>query len=89
LEFPYEVSEKWRNKFQMPVSSREDSYKEEVLATLGYLKLRKIKRMMLENQADLGKTHTADEQLTLLQTHQALKQMEREILLQYGTVIMR
>ncbi len=89
LEFPYEISEKWRNKFQMPVSSREESYKEEVIATMGYLKLRKIKRMMMENQADLGKPHSAEEQITLLQTHQALKQMEREILLQYGTVIMR
>jgi DNA primase len=89
LEFPYELSEKWRNKFQMPVSSREESYREEVKATLGYLKLRKIKRMMLENQADLSHPHTAEEQLTLLQTHQALKQMERDILSQYGTVIMR
>jgi DNA primase len=89
LEFPYELSDKWRNKFQMPVSSREESYKEEVTATLGYLKLRKIKRMMLENQADLSHPHTAEEQLTLLQTHQALKQMERDILSQYGTVIMR
>lgn len=89
LEFPYELSDKWRNKFQMPVSSREENYKEEVAATLGYLKLRKIKRMILENQSDLGKEHTPDEQITLLQTHQALKQMEREILQQYGTVIVR
>ncbi|MBZ5856291.1 DNA primase [Flavihumibacter profundi] len=89
LEFPYEVSEKWKNKFQMPVNSREEIYREEVISTLGYLKLRKIKRMMQENQIDLGKPHTPEEQLNLLQTHQALKLMERELLQHLGTVIVR
>ncbi|MCF1713138.1 DNA primase [Flavihumibacter sp. RY-1] len=89
MEFPYEVSDKWKNKFRLPVSSREEMYKEEVLATLRYLKLRKIKRMMEENQQDLEKPHSPEEQLTLLQTHQALKQMEKELLQQLGTVIVR
>ncbi|MBU7578498.1 MAG: DNA primase [Flavihumibacter sp.] len=89
MEFPYEVSDKWKNKFRLPVSSREEMYKEEVLATLRYLKLRKIKRMMEENQQDLEKPHSPEEQVTLLQTHQALKQMEKELLQQLGTVIMR
>lgn len=89
MEFPYEVSDKWKNKFRLPVSSREEMYKEEVLATLRYLKLRKIKRMMEENQQDLEKPHSPEEQVTLLQTHQALKQMEKELLQQLGTVIVR
>jgi DNA primase len=89
MEFPYEVSDKWKNKFRLPVSSREEVYKEEVLATLRYLKLRKIKRMMEENQQDLEKPHSPEEQVTLLQTHQALKQMEKELLQQLGTVIVR
>jgi len=89
MEFPYEVSDKWKNKFRLPVSSRDETYKEEVLATLRYLKLRKIKRMMEENQKDLEQPHSEDEQITLLQTHQALKQMEKELLQQLGTVIVR
>ncbi|MCG7859744.1 DNA primase, partial [Flavihumibacter sediminis] len=83
------VSDKWKNKFRLPVSSRDETYKEEVLATLRYLKLRKIKRMMEENQKDLEQPHSEDEQITLLQTHQALKQMEKELLQQLGTVIVR
>jgi DNA primase len=89
MEFPYEISDKWKNKFQLPVSSREEMYKEEVISTMGYLKLRKIKRMMEENQQDLEKPHSPEEQLTLLQTHQALKQMEKELLQHLGTVIVR
>ncbi|MBL7770168.1 MAG: DNA primase [Flavipsychrobacter sp.] len=89
MEFPYEVSDKWKNKFRLPVTSRDEMYKEEVLSTLRYLKLRKIKRMMEENQQDLEKPHSPEEQMTLLQTHQALKQMEKELLQQLGTVIVR
>lgn len=89
LEFPYEVSDKWKNKFLLPVSSREEMYKEEVISTLSYLKLRKIKRMMEENQRDLEKPHSMEDQITLLQTHQALKQMERDLLQSLGTVIVR
>ena len=89
MEFPYEISDKWKNKFQLPVSSREETYKEEVVSTMGYLKLRKIKRMMEENQQDLEKPHSPEEQLTLLQTHQALKLMEKELLQHLGTVIVR
>ena len=89
MEFPYELSDKWKDKFQMAVSNREETYREEVISTLGYLKLRKIKRLIEENQKDLGIPHTPEEQVTLLGTHQALKQMERELLKSLGTVIVR
>ena len=54
-----------------------------------YLKLRKIKRLMEENQQDLGKPHTEEELLVLLQTHKHLKELERALLLDLGTVIIK
>jgi len=89
LAFPYEISTKWKDKFRMAVAAREEVYLQDIKNTIAYLKLRKIKKMIEENQADLLKEHTADEQVTLLQTHQALKQMERDLLKEYGTVIVR
>lgn len=89
LEDPYEVSDKWKNKFQLPVVSREETYKEEVISTLGYLKLRKIKRLIAQNQADLEKPQTPEYQFNLLQTHLHLKQMERELVHKLGTVIVK
>jgi DNA primase len=89
MDFPYELSEKWKSEFEMPVPTREDMYKEEVFATLNYLKLRKIKRMIDQNQQDMAKPHTTEEQLMLIQTHQHLKKMEMELLHQTGTVIIR
>lgn len=89
LDFPYELSFKWKEEYEMPVPTREEMYKEEVISTLAYLKLRKIKRMISENQQDLEKEHTSEEQIMLIQTHQHLKQMEIAILKQVGTVIIR
>lgn len=67
----------------------EDRTHIEVESALSYLKLRKIKRMLLENQSDLEKKHTPEEYRTLTQTHEHLKQMEREISDKLGTVIIK
>jgi len=67
----------------------EDKTFHEVESAVNYFKLRKIKRMMLENQTDLEKPHTAEEYQHLNQTHEHLKQMEREITGKMGTVIIR
>jgi DNA primase len=89
MDFPYEVSENWKLSFDMPVPSREDVYKEEVFSAVNYLKLRKIKRLLAENQRDMERPHDNNELMLLLQTHQHLKQIEVELTRQMGTVIIR
>lgn len=65
----------------------EDRTNEQVVSAVNYLKLRKIKRMLLENQLDLEKAHTGEESLVLHQTHALLKKMEMELTKEMGTVI--
>lgn len=67
----------------------EDKTNEGVDSAINYLKLRKIKRMLLENQQDLEKEHTTEEFHMLHQTHEHLKQMEMELTKKIGTVIIR
>lgn len=67
----------------------EDKTHIEVESALSYLKLKKIKRMLLENQVDLEKKHTPEEYQNLAQTHEHLKQMEREISGKLGSVIIK
>ena len=67
----------------------EDRTNEEVDSAVNYLKLRKIKRMLLENQLDLEKDHSPEEFSMLHQTHEHLKQMEMELTKKTGTVIIR
>ncbi len=89
MDYTHEISPNWKNIYEGKIATREDLYKEEVFSTLNYLKLRKIKRMMDENQRDLEKEHTMEEQMVFLQIHQHLKQMEIELTKQLGTVIFR
>jgi DNA primase len=67
----------------------EDRTKEEIDSAINYLKLRKIKRMLLENQLDLEKKHSPEEYNVLYQTHEHLKKMEIELTRRMGTVILR
>jgi len=89
MDFPYELSANWKEHFEGKIAVREELYREETLSTLIYLKLRKIKRMIEENQSDLEKPHTMEEQMVLLQTHQHLKELEGTLTKLAGTVILR
>ncbi|MBP9103696.1 MAG: DNA primase [Chitinophagaceae bacterium] len=67
----------------------EDKSNEGVESAMNYLKLRKVKRMLLENQLDLEKPHTEEEFGMLHQTHEHLKQMEIELSKKMGAVILK
>jgi DNA primase len=89
MDFNYEISPNWSAHFEGHIPTREDLFKEEVFSTLNYLKLKKIKRLIDENQRDLEKSSVTEDQMILVQTHQHLKQMEIELTKQLGTVIFK
>jgi DNA primase len=89
MDFHYEISPNWKEHYEGKIATPEDLYKEDVLSTMCWLKLRKIKRLMEENQQDLGKPHTDEELMMLLQTHKHLKDLERALLQDLGTVIVK
>jgi DNA primase len=89
MDFPFEVSENWKTFFEGKIPTREELYKEEVLSTLTYLKLRKIRRLIEMNQKDLEKSINPDEQIMYMQTHLHLKKMEKELMGGSGTVIVK
>lgn len=60
-----------------------------VSSAVNYLKLRKIKRMLLENQTDMERPHSAEEYEVLHQTHEHLKQLEMDLTRKMGAVIVR
>lgn len=67
----------------------EDKTNDEVESAVNYLKLRKVKRMLLQNQLDMEKQHSPEENIMLHQTHEHLKQMEINLTRKMGTVIIR
>ena len=66
----------------------KDNTHGEVESAINYLKLRKIKRLLLQNQSDLEKADPS-QQATLFLTHQHLKQMEMELSKKLGSVVIR
>ena len=89
LDFKHELSLNWKPRFDIHVPYGEEQYLVDVYSSLNYLKLRKIKRLIDENQRDLEKATGSEYQLMLVKTHQRLKQMEIELTKQLGTVIIK
>jgi DNA primase len=89
MDFHYEISPNWKDHYDGKIATPEELYREDVLSTMRYLKLRKIQRLMEENQQDLSKPHNDEELTVLLQTHRHLKELERELLQDTGAVIVR
>ncbi|WP_276481725.1 DNA primase [Paraflavitalea pollutisoli] len=89
MDFAYELSAKWNQHFDGKMPTVEDIYRNDVRSAINYLKIRKIRRLLDENQRDMQKPHNSDELMVLLQTHMALKKMEQDMIKANGTVILK
>jgi DNA primase len=85
---PYELSQKWDEKIEGLNITNGDVAHQDVLLSVIYFKLRKIKKMFLQNQKDMENADL-DEQLRLIEVHKHLKQIEKELTQQIGTVILK
>jgi len=84
-----ELSSKWKEKYESHIPTREDLYKEEVFSSLHYLKLRKIKKLIIENQLEMQQNPSVEQQIIMMQTHLELKELEMRITKELGTVIVK
>ncbi len=71
------------------LQSEEDKTPEAIRSAIHYLKLKKIKRMLMDNQKDLENEKDSQEIKVLLQTHEHLKKIERALADTVGSVIIR
>jgi len=85
----FEISPNWDEKYERKIPTRDELYREEVFSCLNYLKLRKIKRLIAENQRDMENSTNTEEQMNLVETHQHLKQLEMQLVSKLGTVIVK
>ena len=85
----HSISPNWDKFYKGEILGREDKYKEEVVSCMTYLKLKKIKRLILENQRDLESNPAEDDMIILLQTHRHLKELEMDLMKNIGTVIFK
>ena len=85
----YELSPNWDVKLEGLNINNRDTSRQDVIMSLNYFKLKKIKRMFEENQRDLEKAENFDEQMDLIKVHAQLKEEEQKITRQLGSVIIK
>ena len=88
FEPEHELSLRWNEKLGIKKVVAESSFQHEVEVSLLYYKLRKIKKMIRQNQEDMEKV-SGEDQLQLLHIHKHLKDAERELTKIIGTVIFK
>jgi DNA primase len=84
----HELSTQWDKKMEGMNILNRDVSRQDVLMSINYYKLRKLKKMFEENQRDMENA-PLEEQMRLVELHQHLKTIEREITKQLGTVILK
>lgn len=87
--FPYELSRRWDEVMETKKVLDVDTSIEDVLLSVNYFKLRKLKKMFEQNQLDMEQSKNYEEQKQLMKIHGHLKDLEREITKQLGTVILK
>ncbi len=88
FEPEHELSLRWNEKLGIKKVVAESSFQHEIEVSLLYYKLRKIKKMIRQNQEDMEKVQ-GEEQIQLLHIHKHLKDAERELTKIIGTVIFK
>jgi DNA primase len=86
--FPYELNAGWDNLIDGKKITGQDNSHQDVIMSLNYYKLRKIKKMFDQNQYDMERADM-DGQMQLIKIHKHLKDLEQQITKQLGTVILR
>lgn len=86
LEPPQELSLRWNEKLGIKKQVDLKDNMNEVNISLLYYKLRKIKKMIAQNQEDMKEAQEST-QIQLLQVHKHLKDIEKELTIRMGTVI--
>ncbi|WP_288073249.1 DNA primase [Hydrotalea sp.] len=85
---PFELSQKWDEKIEGLNITNRDVAHQDILLSVDYFKLRKIKKMFVQNQKDMENA-SMEEQIRLIEVHKHLKAIERELTQKIGTVILK
>lgn len=84
-----DLSVNWKERFEINTICGDNAYLRDTISTTNYLILRKIKKLVLENQQEMEKADTFEGQMKCIEVHNHLKQLERELTQGIGTVIFR
>jgi DNA primase len=88
FEPEHELSLRWNEKLGLNKAVEPISFQHHIEVSLLYYKLRKLKKMIRQNQEDMEKV-SGEEQIQLLHIHKHLKDAEQAFTKIIGTVIFK
>ncbi|WP_245950853.1 DNA primase [Chitinophaga dinghuensis] len=84
-----DLSINWKERFEIDTVYGDVAYLKDTISTSNYLILRKIKKMIMENQQEAANLSDMEELKRCMELHQHLKQLEKELTQGLGTVIFK
>src|SRR5690606_2776244 len=89
LSNPYVISGNWKDMHGIYVPTENELLAQAVLSAIFHLKMRKVMRMIAENQLKLKEATDAEEQVALQLEHIRLSNIKRELSKELGAVILK
>lgn len=84
-----ELSAAWRERFEIKTVYGDDAFKRDTISSTSYLIIRKIQKLIAENQQELSVTTDYEAQIRCLEMDKHLKQIMKELTEGVGTVIFK
>ncbi|HEY9559561.1 MAG TPA: DNA primase [Anseongella sp.] len=89
LSSPYVISGNWKDMHGIYVPAENELLAQAVLSAIFHLKMRKVMRMIAENQQKIKEATREEEQLNLQMEHIRLSNIKRELSRELGAVILK
>lgn len=86
---PYSASKHWKERLGHDLEALNARFKPQVETTLLHLKVKKLLRLIRENQEELKQASDAEEEQELLEIHMQLNQLKQEAAKKLGMVIVK
>ncbi|WP_160716625.1 DNA primase [Chitinophaga solisilvae] len=84
-----DLSVNWKERFEIDTIYGDNAYLKDTISTTNYLILRKIKKLIMENQEEAERSTDMDQIMRCLEMQVHLKGLEKELTQGLGTVIFK
>ncbi|WP_341837490.1 DNA primase [Chitinophaga pollutisoli] len=84
-----ELSAAWKERFEIKTVYGDDAFRRDTISATNYLIIRKIQKLIAENQQEMSSTEDYEAQIRCLEMDKHLKQIMKELTEGVGTVIFK
>lgn len=84
-----DLSANWKDRFEIDTVYGDNAYLQDTISTTNYLILRKIKKLIFENQEEAKKATDMDQIMACLEMQKHLNALEKELTNGMGTVVFK